>query len=413
MRNSLLIRIAFRYWRSKKSFSIVNIISGISFWGIAIGTAALIIVLSVFNGFESMVREMFNTFNPDFRVVPMEGKSFHASSIDMSKIATLPGVDYCGGVFEEVALLRYGEKQQVVRVKGIPADGELMHSLESSMLDGDYSLGSDSAPKAVVGAGIVYKLGISLHDPSKLLQLLSPSHSVSAGTDISSDFDQVFLRMSGFFSIQQDFDDNYLIVPRAVCDSLFESQGKYSAIEILASKSTDFEKLENQISGIVGDKFNVKNRFEQEEALFKIMKTEKLVVFVILAFILLLASINIISTLGLLILDKRLDSSVLNALGLSLTEIKKVFRLEGILIIAIGTLTGLLIGTVVVLLQLWFGLVPMNGGDSILMSSYPVKIVWTDYILISSVIIVFGFILVRIPVKKINTAFLSVRKHQN
>lgn len=413
MKTSLMFRIAYRYWRSKKSFSIVNIISGISFWGIAIGTAALIIVLSVFNGFEGMVKDMFNTFNPDFRIVPVEGKAFETSTINLAEIARLPGVNYCAGVFEEVALLRYGEKQQVVKVKGIPADGELMRGLETSMLDGQYDLGSDSTPKAVVGAGIVYKLGISLHDPSKLLQLLTPSHSSSAGTDINSDFTQVFLRMSGFFSIQQDFDDNYLIVPRPVCDSLFAAKGRNTAVEILISKDTDPVGLQKQIAGIAGDKFIVKNRFEQEEALFKIMKTEKFVVFIILAFILLLASINIISTMGLLILDKRLDSSVLNALGLSLTEIKKVFRLEGILIIAVGTFTGLLIGTVVVLLQLWFGLIPMNGGDSILISSYPVKIIWTDYILTSSVIILFGFFLVRIPVKKINAAFLSVRKHQN
>ena len=217
--------------------------------------------------------------------------------------------------------------------------------------------------------------------------------------------------MSGFFSIQQDFDDNYVIVPIEVCDTLFFRNGQFSSVEIITNNRSNNDRIEKELRKKYGDGFTIKNRFQQEEALFKIMKTEKLVVFIILAFILLLASLNIISVMGLLILDKRLDASVLNALGLSLSDVKRVFRYQGVLIVIIATLSGLLIGTTVVLLQGWFGLVPMNGGESILIDAYPVRIVWTDFIYIAMITFCFGLLLVRIPVKKISSEFISFRKH--
>ena len=401
--------MAVKYWRSKKSFSIINIISGISFWGITVGTMALVLVLSAFNGLEQMVNGMYNAFHTDFKIEPTDGKFFKLKDLEIEQISSLDGVESWSAVIEEVCLLRYEDRQKVVRLKGVQPNRGYEERFDELLLDGRFKLQRDSIWFAIPGAGVFYDLSMNLNDNTTFLGFYSPKRTSSVSADISSSFKIVQALPKGYFSVQQEFDDNYVIVPYDLCAELFEYENCATSVELYVSDDVDIDDLEDRIQEIAGENLIVKNRYEQEEALYKIMKSEKLIVFVILAFIILITSFNLISALTLVILDKRRDLAVLHAMGARIAEIKIIFIAQGFIIGFAGLLSGLVIGLIIALSQQYFELIHMQGSGSLAFIAYPVHVVWSDLIYISITVLSISFLVSLIPIRRITKQWLNLR----
>lgn len=399
--------IARRYLFAKKSHNIINIISIISVLGIAAGTMALIIVLSVFNGFESLVTRLFNSFNPDLRITVAEGKTFSTDSLPLQQLRDISGISCYTGVIEENALLRYHDKQYIVTIKGVSDGYECTSRLNESIVEGEYLLESGTVNYAIVGQGIAYNMGMVLNDFENPLTLYVPRRSASKTIDPMDAFSMEEIQPSGFFGIQQDFDVKYVIVPLRFAGKLLDYSHRLSALELKVEAGADPEKVQEEIEDLLGPAYIVKNRFQQEEVLFKIMKSEKLAVFVILSFILIIATFNVIGSLSMLILEKKKDIAILNSLGASHTTIRRIFLTEGMLISFSGAFIGLLLGLLVCILQQELGLITIQSSGSFLVEAYPVKIEWADFLWVLLIDLVVGFFAAWYPVHYISQRYFS------
>lgn len=399
--------IAKRYLFAKKSHNIINIISAISLGGITVGTMALIIVLSVFNGFENLVVSLFNSFNPDIKISVAEGKIFHFSEFPYSNVKQIHGVENITGTVEENALVKYRNKQHIVTIKGVSDNFDKTSQVSKMMIDGNYELERGNLNFAVVGQGVAYNLNLSLNDFENPLTIYAPKRSKGKKLNVEEAFNNYVIMPSGIFSIQQEFDSRYLIVPLRFARELFNYTDELTFAEIKLSKDADVQAVQKEIKKIVGDKYIVKNRFEQEELLYKIMKSEKLAAFMILTFILLIAIFNVIGSLSMLIIDKKKDIAVLKSLGAEDMLIRKIFLTEGVLITLAGAVSGLALGALVCWLQLTFGFVRIPNAGSMVIDSYPVKMMILDFVYVFLIVFVIGFIASWYPVKYISRKYLQ------
>ncbi|MCK4360937.1 MAG: ABC transporter permease, partial [Bacteroidales bacterium] len=289
--------IAKRYLISKKSHNIINIISGISVIGITIGTMALIVVLSVFNGFEKLVISLFNTFNPDLVITVKEGKTFNSNEFPSEKVKNIPGVVYFTEVVEENALLKHKAKQHIVTIKGVSEDFEKMSRLDTMIIDGEFILKNEGRSFTVIGAGVAYYLGANPKDFTNPISVYIPRRTKSTSLNFENAFNNQLILPSGVFSVQQDFDINYIIVPLEFARELLEYNDEVTSIELGLEQDADTDEIQSEIQNILGEHFLVKNQFQQQELLYKIMKSEKLAIFLILSFILFIATFNVIGSL--------------------------------------------------------------------------------------------------------------------
>lgn len=393
--------IARRYLISKKSHNIINIISGISMVGVAVGTAALIIVLSVFNGLESAVVSMFSVFDPDIKISAAKGKTFEGIELDQKLITQIPGVISYTEVVEENALLRYNQQQHLVTIKGVDSTYQSQSPLDSVIVEGQMLLQEDSLNYAVAGYGVAYFLDIDLKSPDNFIAVYIPKRTGSLSLLSEDAFNSDIIQPVGIFSIQQDFDDKYLIVPLRFARRLLDYNQELTSVEIRLNPKANVDKIQQKVAKIVGNNFKVKSRFEQQEVLYKIMKSEKWAVFLILTFILIVASFNTIGSLTMLIMDKKKDISILHSLGAEKKTIRRIFFLEGFMITLVGALAGLLIGLMVCYLQINYGLVKLQSGGSFIFSAYPVKIIPLDFLYVLGTIVLIGVFAAWIPVKRI------------
>lgn len=335
---SFSFRIAKRYLFSKKSHNAINIISGVSASGVAIGTMALVCVLSVFNGFESLISDMFSSFDPDLKITLTHGKTFDVNSKEFKELRKNKSIAYFTEVLEENALLRFKDKQMPAVVKGVSDDFQQMTRIDSIMYDGNFILYDGAFQRAVPGIGVAGILGLGAHfiDPlyiyapkrTSKINLLRPENS----------FNQIGTFVSGIFSVKQlQYDDHYVLVSIGLARDLFEyEKSTVSAVELKLNDGVDKEQVQKQIKTLLGDRFQVRNRYEQQENFFKIMKIEKWITYLILCFILLIASFNIIGSLSMLIIDKKADIQTLRNLGANDGLIKRIFLFEGWLISGVG-----------------------------------------------------------------------------
>jgi len=403
------VYIAKRYLFAKKSHNIINIISAISVGGITIGTAALIIVLSVFNGFENLVVSMFNSFNPDLKVVAVAGKTFNEDDISLKNISSINGISHLTKVIEENALVKYLDKQYICTIKAVSNDFNQTSQIDSMIVYGDALLEKGDQNFAIVGQGVSYNLGLSLDDYENPLTVYVPRRFKGSSINPVEAFNSMLIPPSGIFSVQQEYDQKYMIVPLRFARELLEYDKQLSAIEIKVNKTADPSKVQKQLQTMLGDKFSVKNKFQQEELLFKIMKSEKLAVFMILSFILLIATFNVIGSLSMLIIDKKKDISVLKSLGASNQTIRNIFFTEGMMITFLGAILGLVIGGIVCWTQQTFGLITINSGETFMMEAYPVKILFLDFVYVLLVVGLIGFFAAWYPVKYISKKHLEER----
>jgi lipoprotein-releasing system permease protein len=394
--------IARRYLISKKSHNIINLITGISMIGVAVGTAALVIVLSVFNGFESVVISLFSVFDPDIEITITQGKTFHSHQIDADKIRSIPGIISYTEVVEENALLHYKKQQYLATIKGVDSLYQVNSPINDSLIvAGEMLLQSDSLDFAVPGYGIAYFLGLDINAPDNLIEVYIPKRKGNITGLPQESFYSEFIRPIGIFSIQQDFDDKYMLVPLRFARRMLDYTDEVTGIEIRLAKDADAGKIQEQIAAITGQKFRIQNRFQQQEVLYKIMKSEKWAVFLILTFILIVASFNVVGSLTMLILDKQKDIGILRSLGAKDATIKQIFFFEGLLISLTGAFSGLILGLLVCVLQLKFGLIKLQGGGSFIISAYPVKIIATDFLYVFLTIVLIGTAAAWLPVKRI------------
>ncbi|MDX2414589.1 MAG: ABC transporter permease, partial [Bacteroidales bacterium] len=346
----LPLYIARRYLFAKKSRNAINVISAISVAGVTVGTMALIIVLSVFNGLEDMVKSIFSTFDPDLEIRISEGKVFEPTSEHTKGLDALEGIAHWTMILEENALLRYDEKQYIATVKGVEDNYKYITDLDSDsiMWDGEFTLkGENGRMYAVVGMGVAQNLGIGINFLSSINIYVPKRTGNVRNTDLSTAFKREFIFPSGIFAVEQDFDSRYIFVPIDLMRNLLEYDTEITAIEIKLDPGADTETVQEQVSTLFGLSFVVKNKYQQQEVFYKVMRSERLVIFLILSFILIIASFNVIGSLTMLIIEKEKDIAILRSMGANNTLIKRIFIFEGWLISIIGALGGLLIGGII------------------------------------------------------------------
>lgn len=407
---NLPLHIARRYMISKKSHNIINVISGISVMGITVGTMALIVVLSVFNGFEAIVSSLYNSFNPDLELTVDKGKTFTLQDVRAEEIRKIPGVIHLTEVVEENALMKNGNRQYIGRIKGVSEEFNLMTGIDSAIIDGDYILQRGDMACGVFGAGVSYHLGIVPNLTDDPVEIFVPSRSADFKPGLEQPFNRGNLLPSGVFSIQQDFDVSIVLVPTWFARELLEYTNELTALEIGLEENADVGNIKASVQAIAGDAYSVKDRFEQEELLYKIMNSEKWVIFLILAFILMIATFNVIGSLSMLIIDKQKDIAVLHSMGASYALIRRIFLFEGLLISLTGAITGLAIGGAISWVQQEFGLLKLGQeGGSFIIDAYPVVVQGMDFVYVFLTVFVIAYFAAWLPVRRISKKYLELK----
>jgi lipoprotein-releasing system permease protein len=403
---NLSFYIARRYLLGKKSQNAINIISGISVIGVTVGTMALVIVLSVFNGFDSVVKSLFSTFDPDIKISAVEGKTFIPGPGVTQQIRSIPGVAAVSEVLEENVLLLYGDKQHIATIKGVDEFYQDVTGLDSMIYDGSMKLQDKNRSYAVVGQGIAYNLriGLSFIDPLFVYTIDRTSRFNMAQPEESIRRD--FLYPAGIFAIEQDFDSRYVIVPIRFARELLSYERAVSFLEVKLDPEYPAENVQAGITSLMGEGFHVKNREQQNALFYRVMKSEKWAIFLILTFILVIASFNIIGSLSMLIIDKKKDIVTLRNMGAGNRLIERIFLVEGWLISITGSILGLALGTLISWIQQRFGLIRLSGSGSFVIDSYPVKIEAVDLLLIWITVLLIGLVAARYPVRQISRKYL-------
>ncbi|MBE6323215.1 MAG: ABC transporter permease [Bacteroidales bacterium] len=398
----IALHIAKRYLFSKKSHNAINIISGISAVGVCVGTFAIICVLSVFNGFGAQVESLFSTFDPDLKIASVEGKSFVVDD-KWNEVKKIKGVEYCTQVVEENALLRCGDKQETCVVKGVGEGFDKMVGLDKIIVAGNYILSDNVFNYGVPGVGVSAELGcipygvqpLYIYAPKRegRVNLVNPENSFNT--------ERVFT--SAVFSVQQpEYDNKLVIVSIDLARKIFEyADGAVTSVEIGVKKGENVDDVKKQIETVLGDGFKVKDRYEQQEDYFKIMKVEKWITFLILAFILLIAIFNIIGSLSMLIIDKSDDIRTLRNMGATSGLIKRIFTIEGWMISLLGCVIGILLGALLCVLQENMGFITVPSGDGMTVMPYPVELQVSDILIVFATVALMGLVAAYYPASQI------------
>jgi lipoprotein-releasing system permease protein len=402
---------ALRYIFSKKSTNAINVITWISMLGMMVGAFALIVVLSVFNGFEGLVLSLYNSFYPDMEVTAITGKNFEENPAVMKRILKLDGVYALSRVLEENAYLEYGDQAQLGAIKGVDENYNKVTTVSHYVRDGNFTLRDSSLNYAVIGANIAIPLNINVDRSMEPLRITVPRRGVKTAFIPEEEFNTMTIIPGGIFSIQQEFDSKYVFVSLNFARQLLDLDNRVSGYEIKLKDGADIEKTRQQIAAIVGTGFKVKNRYEQKADTYRIMKIERWVTTAILAFIILIISFNIIGSLTMLVLEKAKDISIIKAMGGNATLIRRIYLLNGMLASTIGAGIGLLLGYAVCLLQMKFHLLKLtNGGDSsFVIDYYPVVLKWTDPLVTIAIIISVSLLASYLPAKRAGESVMNFK----
>jgi lipoprotein-releasing system permease protein len=390
--------ISKRYLFSKKSRNAINIISSISVSVVAVSTAALIIIFSVFNGFDDIIRKMLNAYDPDLKIVPKTGKIFSAETDIFEKIRNMKEVAVFSESIEDNVLVKSNQRQKIAVIKGVSRNFNQINKIDSLIIQGKYSLGTTDRKSGVFGAGVAYFLSVNIDNPEPLT-IWIPDRTQENVNDPMKVFNRIALFPSGIVSVDQDFDEQYILTD---IDYVRELTGRKSnevgALEIKVTHGYDIKQVQSKISTFLGQNFIVKNRYEQHSFLFKIMRTEKWAVFVILLFVIIIASFSITGSLTMLIIEKRNDIITFKNMGASKKLIGKIFLFEGWFISISGALLGLILGLLIVFLQQHFKFVRFPESGTFLIDAYPVKLMASDFVMTLGSVVVVGFFIALIPV---------------
>ena len=396
MNFSLLI--ARRYLFAKKSHNAVNIISAVSVVGVAIGTVALVIVMSAFNGFEDLTRKLFSNFDPDLKVTVAVGKNFAVDSAKLQLLEADPDVLVFSQTVEENVLVEYGSQQEIAVLKGVDDRYRYVTTIDSMMYEGEFSLWVNTTPQAVVGLTMAYKLrvGLNLFTPLRFYAVRNLS---TVSLDPNKALSQKIIFPSGKFAIDEEIDSQYIMVPIEFARSLLENDFITTAIEIKLKPDANETKAQKRIAGIFGDEFDVKTAYQQKEFQYKILKSEKFMAFMILTFVLLIASFNVVGSLSMLMIEKKNDMFILQSMGTDRQMLGRIFITQGWMIVLTGALAGLAFGALLCWLQMQFGFFKVTDAGTYIIDSYPVALRWRDFVMILIAVTGVSFLTIYFPVK--------------
>jgi lipoprotein-releasing system permease protein len=398
--------IARRYLFAKKSHNIINIISGISVIGMATGVMALVVILSVFNGFDELIRSMMSSFDADLKVELVEGKTFPDTLAELQPLRKHESIAVFSEVLEENAIFKYRGKQHIGVMKGVSRNYAEQTGVDSMVVAGEFLLWRGSQPLAVIGQGVAYYLNANLEhfDP---LEIFLPRRGRQHGITSASAFSSKLIMPSGIFAIEQEFDTQYILVPVEFSRTLLSYKNEVTSIELKVNKGYNHKKVQQEVQAIVGERFRVLNRFQQNESLYKTMKTEKVAIALILGLILVIASFNIIGSLSMLIIDKRKDVETLRSLGADNSLIQKIFLVEGFLVSLAGTVLGTVFGLLICWVQIYFEPVKLRGIGTFIIDAYPVDVQFLDIAIILVLVLMLGYLAARFPVRIITRRIFS------
>ncbi len=396
--------IAKRYLVSKKSTNVINWISGISVFGITIGTMAMIIILAVFSGLDTLIKSMFSSFNPEIEITAAAGKRFEPSEHLLDLLTNHKDIAAFSKVLEDNALVKYDRKEMLVLIKGVDHHYSRVSGMDTSIMDGEFILNNQNEMFAIIGKGVAINLSIGLNFIAPLICYYPKSDINIHQIDRSINREIIF--PSAIFELHNEIDYQYVLVPIEFTQSLFDEFVNISAIEIKTKTPNQLNSIINNLQQELGEDFLVKDRMEQQELLFKTVQSEKLISFLILAFVVLIATFNIIGSLTMLIIDKKNDVRSLMNLGASLGDIRKIFLFEGWLISLVGMLAGTLMGLIVCFLQDTLGLVPLGAQGDFLVQYYPVEVRWEDVTKTMLSVGFIGFIAAWFPVRILTKRYL-------
>ena len=398
--------IAGRYLFAKKSHNVINIISAISAIGMAIGTAALIIILSVYNGFDSLIKSMMSNVEPNLLITPASGKVFVPEGETYDWIYDQPSVESMSCVLQEQVFISYDGKQSLATAKGVDWVYEDISPIRGHLIEGEFKFHRGDIPLAAVGASMAYELGLS---PRFLapIEIFYPARTrkISVANPLSS-IESIKVWPSCTFAVNNDIDSELMILPIEKMRELLEYKDEVSAVEIRLTESTDkkeLARLQQEISSRLGDGFKVKDRFQQNESLYKMMKYEKAAIYMILIFVIIIIAFNIFGSLSMLIIEKKGDIETLRHLGAQESLIRRIFILEGWMISLAGLGAGLILGVGFSMLQQHFGFIKMPG--HFVVQAYPIIVSWSDILLTAAGVAVIGYLIALLPVmtRKRNT----------
>ncbi|MGD9557197.1 MAG: ABC transporter permease [Mangrovibacterium sp.] len=405
----LALHIARRYLISKKSVNVINLISAISVVGVAVGTMALIVVLSAFNGIDSFIANMLSSFDPDLKITATQGKSFGMDEQGLDQVIRMKGIAAWAPVVEENALLEYDGRQKYAVVKGVENAYAAFTGIDTVLTDGDFVLEKDSFLYTIIGQGVAYDLsvGLSFIDP---IHVFFPRRGQKPAITLENAFNQGQLFPSGVFSVQQEIDSKYILVPIAFARKLFEMENRVTSLELKLDPGVSPGQVKQQIQQLLGNRFRVQDRYEQHEFIYKVMRSEKWSSFLILSFILVIASFNLLGSLTMIIIDKKNDIFILEGMGADRSLIRKIFLFEGWLISASGALGGTILGIALVWAQKQYELLKLPGDGSFAISAYPVELQLPDVLITFLIVLAIGFLAAWYPVRSLGGRELPARK---
>ena len=397
----MYLTFAWRYFKAKKSANAINIIAWVTVGVIAFATCCQVLVLSVFNGFEDLVKSLYSSFYADIKVVPSAGKTFTLTAEQITALKKQAAVENFSLVAEEKALLKNYDAQSVIYLKGVDDNYEKVSGVSAKTNRGKYFTGTTEDPYLVAGSGIQNATALNFDPafPADELTVILPKKNIRSNDPLQS-LSEGFIKPSGSFTIQQEFDDKYAITNIGfVKQQMGFAVDEYSAVEIKLKEKTDAEDAGNAISLLLGKNYKVQTKYEQNTSLYNTMKLEKWAIYGVLTLILIIAAFNMISALTMLVLEKRKDISVLQSMGAGEKTILKIFLSEGLLLGSIGTVAGILMAVILCLLQIKFEIIKLAGG-SFLLDYFPVKLIATDFILVAVTATAIAFIAAWFPARK-------------
>jgi lipoprotein-releasing system permease protein len=369
----------------------INIISGISMIGVLIGTAALIILLSVFNGLEKTILSMYSNFSPEIRIEPRQGKTFDPQTPYLRSLQKDGALFSYAEILQDKAVIKYKERTFIADLMGV-SEGYLKHpGLDSTIIDGSFTLYNNTVPLAVMGLTVQNNLSINIRDPLATLQVYGPKRGNTVSINPSDEFTTGSITPTGIFSVQPEFDD-MVITPIAFARHIFEEPENVSYINLNYKKGTNLDKVQAEIQKQLGQQFVVKSRSQQNTSLYKTLNFEKWAVFMILAFVVVIAAFNIIGSLTMLVIEKRKDIAILTSLGANKQLIQGIFFVEGMMISLIGCLAGIILGYAFCLLQQHYGFVKVGAALAVENNAYPIDIRGGDFVLVFLTVIVISVI---------------------
>lgn len=398
--------IAWRYLFSKKGHNAINIVSGISAVAVGVVTAAMICVLSVMNGFGALVEHMFSEFDPALMIVPTTGQTLRTDTEPIASLNAREDIEAVSMQLEQTALIRYKDHQLPARVMGVDDLFTRTANIDSIITDGFYSVWDGAFDRAVLGRGLAAQIGINAHFTGAL-HLYAPERTERINMlrpDKSLRHEHAFI--AGTFAVNQvEYDDQLILVSLPLAQRLFDyDEHTATALRIHPKEGVKISNLKSQIAYLLGQEYRVLDRYEQQQDFFRILRIEKLLTILLLVFILIIASFNIIGSLSMLIIDKSEDIRILSHMGADESTIRRVFLLEGWFISSLGTICGLAAGVLLCLGQQHFGWLTLGNGAEYIISAYPVQVLWWDVLLVAAIVLVLGFAAAYYPSRKINLA---------